>query len=89
MLARATPADAVWLLLADGAARRGDPATLRAALRDLQPSTTRLDLGRAVQAADEVLAGESLPGEIVVVSDLQAIGAGRRRRARAGDGGAP
>jgi hypothetical protein len=72
VLARATPGDAVWLIVADGAARRGDPATLRAALRDLRPSTTRLDLGRAVRAADEVLAGESLPGEIVVVTDLQA-----------------
>ena len=76
VLARATPGDAVWLLLADGAARRGDPAALRGALHDLRPSTTRLDLGRAVQAADEVLAGESLPGEIVVVSDLQASALG-------------
>ena len=72
VLARATPADAVWLVLADGAARRGDPATLRSALRGLRASTARLDLGRAVQAASEVLAGEALPGEIVVVTDLQA-----------------
>jgi hypothetical protein len=76
VLARATPADAVWLIVADGAARRGDPATLRAALRELRPSTTRLDLGRAVVSADEVLAGEPLRGEIVVVTDLQASALG-------------
>ncbi len=72
VLARATPADAVWLVLADGAARRGDPATLRSVIRDLHASTARLDLGRVVQAASEVLAGEALPGEIIVVTDLQA-----------------
>ncbi len=72
VLARATPADALWLVLADGGARRGDPATLRAALRDLHASTARLDLGRAVQSAGDVLAGEALPGEIVVITDLQA-----------------
>jgi hypothetical protein len=72
VLARATPGDAVWLMLADGTARRGDPGTLRASLRDLRPSTTRLDLGRAVQSAGEVLATESLPGEIMIISDLQA-----------------
>lgn len=72
VLARATPGDALWLIVADGAARRGDPATLRAAVHNLHPSTTRLDLGNAVQSAGEVLATEALPGEIVVVSDLQA-----------------
>ncbi len=72
VLARATPADAVWLVLADGTARRGDPGTLRASLRDLAPSTTRLDLGLAVQAAGEVLAAQPLTGEIIVVTDLQA-----------------
>lgn len=76
VLARATPGDALWLILADGAARRGDPASLRATLRDLKPSTTRLDLGRAVQSAGEVLSTEALPGEIVVITDLQATALG-------------
>ena len=76
VLARATPGDALWLIVADGAARRGDPATLRAALRALTPSTTRLDLGSAVRAAGEVLSTEALPGEIVVVTDLQATALG-------------
>jgi hypothetical protein len=76
VLARATAADALWLILADGAARRGDPSTLRATLRELQPSTARLDLGRAVQAAAEVLASEPLPGEVVVITDLQASALG-------------
>ena len=76
VLARATPGDALWLIVADGAARRGDPATLRAALRELKPSTTRLDLGSAVQAAGEVLSTEALPGEIVMITDLQATALG-------------
>ena len=76
VLARATPGDALWLILADGAARRGDPAGLRAIVRDVRPSTTRLDLGRAVQAAAAVLAAEPLPGEIVVITDLQASALG-------------
>ena len=76
VLARATPADAVWLVLADGAARRGDPATLRAALRDLHATTARLDLGQAVQTAGEVLASEALPGEVLVITDLQASALG-------------
>ena len=76
VLARATSGDALWLIVADGAARRGDPATLRAALRELKPSTTRLDLGSAVQAAGEVLSTEALPGEIVMITDLQATALG-------------
>ena len=42
----------------------------------LKPSTTRLDLGSAVQAAGEVLSTEALPGEIVVITDLQATALG-------------
>ena len=76
VLARATPNDAVWMIQADGTARRGDPSTLRAALRDLHPSPRRLDLGLAIQSADEVLTTDARPGEILVITDLQATALG-------------
>ena len=71
VLGRATPSDALWLMTADGIPRRGDPATLGSLLDSIAPSPRRLDLGAALRAADDVLAGESLQGEIVLVSDLQ------------------
>ncbi len=71
ILDRATADDALWLLTSDGVPRRGDPLALRAALDRLEPSPRRMDLGAALTTADEVLAGESRPGEIVLVSDLQ------------------
>lgn len=77
ILARGTPSDALWLITADGIARRGDPATLGALLDGVTPSARRLDLGDALQTAGQVLAGESRPGEVMLVSDLQrsALGA--------------
>jgi len=72
VLERATPSDALWLLTSDGIARRGGPADLRRALDSLQPTGRRMDLGEAVTAATEVLRGDSRPGSVVVVTDLQA-----------------
>ncbi len=72
VLARATPDDALWLITTDGAPRRGDPAALGALVDRLVPSPRRLDLGRALATAGEVLAPESRPGEIVLATDLQA-----------------
>ncbi len=70
-LGRATAADALWLLTADGVARRGDPPTLRAHLDTLGPAAARLDLGEALTLAGEVLAGDERPGEILLLTDLQ------------------
>src|SRR5690349_11158868 len=72
VLARATPEDALWLITADGIPRRGDRATLTEVLDSLKPAFRRLDLGQAVTTAGEVLAPEPRPGEIVLLSDLQA-----------------
>lgn len=72
VLARAAPADALWLVAADGVPRRGDAAGLGGQLDPLGVSARRLDLGAAVASAGEILASEGRPGEIVVVSDLQA-----------------
>jgi Aerotolerance regulator N-terminal len=72
VLARATPEDALWLVAADGIPRRGDRATLDDLLNGLSISPRRLDLGSAVALAGEVLAPEPRPGEIVLLTDLQA-----------------
>ncbi len=72
VLARATPEDAVWLLTADGVPRRGEARELRRLVAGLEPSPRRLDLGAALRSADDLLRAAGRPGEIVLVSDLQA-----------------
>lgn len=72
ILGRATPDDRLWLVTTDGIARRGSRDELVRAADTLTPSSHRLDLGEAVGLGRDVLAGETLPGEVVVVSDLQA-----------------
>lgn len=82
VLDRAAPEDALWLVTADGAARRGSAAELRRAVDSLTPSPRRLDLGRALDLARDVLAAEPLPGEVVILTDLQATALSEAR----GDG---
>ncbi len=72
VLARATPQDVLWLITADGIPRRGDKPTLDQLLTGLSISPRRLDLGAAVGMAEEVLGPEPKPGEIVLLTDLQA-----------------
>jgi hypothetical protein len=72
VLARATADDALWLIAADGVPRRGDAGSLGRLLDDLTVSPRRLELGAAISTAGEVLASETRPGEIVLLSDLQA-----------------
>jgi Aerotolerance regulator N-terminal/von Willebrand factor type A domain len=72
VLARATPDDALWLLTADGVPRRGDRQTLGPELNALTVSSRRLDLGAALGLAREILAPENRPGEVVLLTDLQA-----------------
>jgi hypothetical protein len=72
VLARATPDDALWLVAADGVPRRGDRQTLLDQVAALPVSSRRVDLGQAIGLAGEVLASESRPGEIMLLTDLQA-----------------
>lgn len=72
VLARATPEDALWLITADGIPRRGDRASLGEVLDGLGISPRRLELGSAIDLASEVLAPQPHPGEIVLLTDLQA-----------------
>jgi aerotolerance regulator-like protein len=72
VLARATPDDALWLLTADGIPQRGDAGTLMAQLDGLGVSPHRLDLGAALTLARDVVDADARPGEVVMLSDLQA-----------------
>jgi hypothetical protein len=72
VLGRATPDDALWLLTADGVPRRADRQALLADVDALPVSSRRLDLGAALGLAGDVLAGEPRPGEIALLTDLQA-----------------
>lgn len=72
VVARATPDDALWLLTADAVPQRGDPSAVEAQLDALEVSPQRLDLGAALALARDVLGSEARPGEIVLLSDLQA-----------------
>lgn len=72
VLDRAGAGDALWLVLADAVPRRGSPAELRDLVDSLHPDPRRLDLGTALGVAQGVLDGQTLPGEIVLLSDLQA-----------------
>lgn len=72
VLSRAQAADALWLITADGVPRRGDASALASLVADLAPSARRLDLGTALSTADQVLREDRRPGEIVLLSDLQA-----------------
>src|SRR5215210_1447223 len=72
VVARATPQDVLWLITADGIPRRGDRAALEELLSHLSVSPRRLDLGSAIGLANEVLGPEPRPGEIVLLTNLQA-----------------
>ena len=72
VLARATPDDALWLLSAEGVPHRGDPRTLMDEVGGLAVSPRRVDLGAALGIAGDVLASDARPGEIMLLTDLQA-----------------
>lgn len=72
VLDRATPANRIWLLSADGVSHGGDPAELRAIVESLAVTPRRLDLGEALTAARALLGTTALPGEVVLLTDLQA-----------------
>jgi hypothetical protein len=72
VLGRATPDDALWLIAADGIPRRGDAGSLGQLLDHLTVSPRRLELGSVITTAGEILASEARPGEIVLLTDLQA-----------------
>ncbi len=71
VLARATAADRLWLVTADGLARSGTRGDLAARLAALVPEPVRLDLGAAVAQGRDLLHGSGRRGEVVVVTDLQ------------------
>jgi hypothetical protein len=72
VISRVTAEDRLWLVLGDGEPRAVTPGEARAVLENLAPVPVRLDLGDAVRTAARLVADDPRPGEIVVVSDLQA-----------------
>jgi hypothetical protein len=78
--AASTAGDRLWLLLADGVARRGSAPALLAAVDSVTVAPERLDLTVALGLATRIVAAEPVPArEVHVVSDLQrtALGSGR------------
>jgi hypothetical protein len=72
VLGRTQADDRLWLLTADGLPRPGDPVALAGLLDSLRPVDRRLDLGEAVGTARGLLETVDHPGQIVLISDLQA-----------------
>ena len=73
VLQRLSESDHLWLMLADGVPRRMSRTDAKPVLDSVAPLPVRLDLGAAVRAASQAIAGDALPGhEVLVFSDLQA-----------------
>jgi len=84
-LGAAQPADALWLIGADGVARRGSREELLAAVAAARPEARRLDLSAAVAtAARLVRASGYARGEIHLLSDVQRTAFGAPDSAAAG-----
>lgn len=75
-LARATPDDRLWLIMADGVARPGTPTQLLEMVDGVDVDWRRLDLGEALGLAGRLLATADRPGEVLVLTDLQRSGLG-------------
>lgn len=87
-LREARDADALWLVGADGLARRGTPHELLEAVSALRPDARRLDLVAAVGLAARLVRGAGLAErEVHVLSDLQRSALGEAP-GRAGDSAA-
>lgn len=81
LLDRATDADRLWLIAADGVPRAGSRSALRELLDSLGTTSRRLDLGLALHTAQAVLAAAERAGEVVLLTDGQrsALGAAQGR----------
>jgi hypothetical protein len=91
-LREARDADALWLVGADGLARRGTPRELLEAVSALHPDARRLDLVAAVGLAARLVRSAGLAqGEVHVLSDLQrsALGAPPGRASDSAAAGVP
>jgi hypothetical protein len=79
------PSDALWLVGADGVARRGSREELLAAVAAAKPEPLRLDLSAAVATAARLARASGYPrGEIHLLSDAQRSAFGSADSAAAG-----
>ncbi len=72
VLAQATPSDRIWLIPSDGFPRPGTSSQLAELLPQLTGSPGYFELGPAVDLADRLVTESGLPGQVVVISDMQA-----------------
>jgi len=77
VLGRATAADQLWLIAADGVVRAGTADLLRRRIGELGTEPVRLDLGHAITAGRELIRTSRRVGQVVVITALQrsALGA--------------
>jgi hypothetical protein len=82
-LRRSTPADRLWVITVDGIARHGTASELAEVVSGLRAEPRRMDLGQALEQAHQLLAVAGLPGEALLLSDLQrsALGQGEPPKA--------
>ncbi len=74
VLDRATPADRLWLITADGMARPGSAELLRARLTVLRAEPIHMRLGDAISQGRDLVRGAGRPGDVIVITDLQRSG---------------
>lgn len=72
VLDQAGTGDDLWLLAADGIPRKGSARELKLMVDSLRPVSRRMDLGDAVLSAQGIIEAQDLPGEIILITDLQA-----------------
>ncbi len=71
ILAHATPADRLWLVLADGVARRGTAPELLKRLDQATAGGGRLDLATAIRQGRDLVEASGRRGEVVLLTDAQ------------------
>lgn len=70
-LDRATPADRIWLITADGVARPGSTAALQDRLGTLRAEPVPMSLGDAIAQGRDLVRSAGRSGEVIVITDLQ------------------
>jgi hypothetical protein len=71
VLSRATVADRIWLILADGVARPGSASEFTARLDAVSAASSHFDLGAAIAQGAELIRNSGRAGEVIVITDAQ------------------
>ena len=71
VLAKASPADRLWLITAEGVARPGTAGALGAMIAASRSEPSRFDVSGAVSQGRDLIRAAGRPGDVVVLSDMQ------------------